>query len=266
MENQTCFVIMPIGELPTYPANHFRDVYEYLFVPAIEEAGFTPKRADDEKSSSLIQVNIIQEIINSPMAICDLSTRNPNVLFELGIRQAFDLPVVLVQEVNTPRIFDISAINTIDYRSDLLYKEVVDDRLKIRNAIEATKDKKNIVNSLIKLLNIERASYQSRDMLNPDDEIRYMMHSIMNDIRNIKNKEFIVENSIVNECHKIKFLYFRPKKKIEEMVEISQWVKERFKNEAQMFFDDLSVSIEITGEGINHINLILSEIKRVLDT
>lgn len=120
-KEKTCFVIMPIGELSSYPPNHFLEVYEDIFVPAIKAAGYVPKRADDDKSSNMIQVNIIEDIVNAPMAICDLSTRNPNVLFELGIRQAFDLPVVLVQEEGTPRIFDISNFNTYDYGKELSY-------------------------------------------------------------------------------------------------------------------------------------------------
>ena len=123
-EKEQCFVIMPISDPEGYESGHFKYVYDDIFKPAIEEAGFEPKRADDDGSSSMIQVNIIKDIIESPMAICDLSTRNPNVLFELGIRQAFDLPVVLVQEEGTPRIFDISTINTIDYRKSLKYREV----------------------------------------------------------------------------------------------------------------------------------------------
>ena len=95
--------------------------------------------ADEDKSSSMIQVSIIRDIVESPMAICDLSTRNPNVLFELGVRQAFDLPVVLVQEKDTPRIFDISTINTVDYRKNLIYREVMEDREKIVDAIKKRK-------------------------------------------------------------------------------------------------------------------------------
>ena len=263
--NKTCFVIMPIGELTTYPQNHFRHIYEDLFSPAIEEVGFMPKRADDYKSSSLIHVNVVREIIEAPMAICDLSTRNPNVLFELGIRQAFDLPVVLVQEVNTPRIFDISVINTIDYRKELIYREVLEDRIKIRNAIEATKDKNGIVNSLIKLLNIEKANNKSIDELEPNDEIKFMLHTIMKNTENMKNNDYYIDDLRKTECQNIKYTYFRPKKKIDEMVEISQWVKERFNNEAEMLFDELSVVIEIKGNGLQHSDSILSEIKRVLE-
>lgn len=180
--NNQCFVIMPISDPKEYESGHFGCVYEDIFSPAIEAAGFTPKRADDDKSSSMIQVSIIKDIIESPMAICDLSTRNPNVLFELGIRQAFDLPVVLVQEVDTPRIFDISTINTIDYRKTLRYREVLEDREKIKSAIIETKDNTKGVNSIIRLLGIESAKRKE------DIDENALLYTISNQFQSIMNR------------------------------------------------------------------------------
>lgn len=181
-ESQQCFVIMPISDPKDYEAGHFKSVYEDIFIPAIKEAGYIPKRADDDKSSSMIQVNIIQDIIESPMAICDLSSKNPNVLFELGIRQAFDLPVVLVQEEGTPRIFDISTINTIDYRKDLLYRHVIDDREKIKEAILQTRDNTKGINSIVKLLGREPAKIKE----GIDDNV--LLFTMSNQIQSIINK------------------------------------------------------------------------------
>lgn len=181
VDNQ-CFVIMPISDPKEYDLGHFKCVYEDIFIPAIKDAGFDPKRADDDKSSSMIQVSIIKDIIESPMAICDLSTRNPNVLFELGIRQAFDLPVVLVQETDTPRIFDISTINTIDYRKNLTYREVIEDREKIKKAILETKDNTKGVNSIVQLLGIEAA--KKKDGMGENT----ILYSISNQIMSIMNK------------------------------------------------------------------------------
>ena len=65
---------------------------------ASDTAGFKSVRADEVRQTNLIHLDVLQKLIESPMAICDLSSRNPNVLFELGLRQAFDKPVVLVQE------------------------------------------------------------------------------------------------------------------------------------------------------------------------
>ena len=196
MENrEKCFVIMPISDPDGYEKGHFKYVYEDVFKPAIENAGFYPKRADDDGSSSLIQVNIIRDIIEAPMAICDLSSRNPNVLFELGIRQAFDLPVVLVQEEGTPRIFDISTINTIDYRSALIYREVIEDREKISKAIKATKDNTSGVNSIIRLLEIGKAEMDNEKSPSELADIRMMLFALSNQINNLRKQNENLNNS-----------------------------------------------------------------------
>lgn len=196
MENrEKCFVIMPISDPDGYEKGHFKYVYEDVFKPAIENAGFYPKRADDDGSSSLIQVNIIRDIIEAPMAICDLSSRNPNVLFELGIRQAFDLPVVLVQEEGTPRIFDISTINTIDYRSALIYREVIEDREKISKAIKATKDNTSGVNSIIRLLEIGKAEMDNEKSTSELDDIKMMFFALSNQINNLRKQNENLNNS-----------------------------------------------------------------------
>lgn len=186
-EKKQCFVIMPIGEVDTYPEDHFKHVYEDLLYPAIKEAGYEPKRADDDKSSNMIQVSIIRDIVESPMAVCDLSTRNPNVLFELGVRQAFDLPVVLVQEKDTPRIFDISTINTVDYRKSLIYREVMEDRRKIVAAIKETKDNKKGINSIIKLLNLGKAQINDANSLSENEEINLLLYSLLNRFDKLEN-------------------------------------------------------------------------------
>lgn len=180
--NAQCFVIMPISDPKEYEVGHFRCVYEDIFTPAIEAAGYIPKRADDDKSSSMIQVGIIRDIVESPMAICDLSSRNPNVLFELGIRQAFDLPVVLVQEEGTPRIFDISTINTIDYSKALLYRNVMKDRENIKNAIMQTRDNTKGINSIVKLL--DRGPAQKTESIGEDA----LLFTMSNQIQNIINR------------------------------------------------------------------------------
>ncbi len=95
---EQCFVIMPISDPPDYESGHFRRVYEDLFEPACRNAGYHSIRADDVRETNLIHVDILKRLLESPMAICDLSTQNPNVLFELGFRQAFDKPVLLVLE------------------------------------------------------------------------------------------------------------------------------------------------------------------------
>lgn len=150
---------MPISDQSGYETGHFSRVFNDIIEPACEKAGYKAVRADQIKETNLIHLDILQKIIDSPIAICDLSSRNPNVLFELGLRQAFDKPVVLIQEQGTPQIFDITPLRYTVYRPELKYREVLEDQLKIKDAIEATvratsSEKGQGINSLVKLLSI----------------------------------------------------------------------------------------------------------------
>lgn len=215
-KNNICFVIMPIGELESYPPEHFRHVYEDLLSPAIKESGLIPKRADDERASNLIQV----DIIDAPMAICDLSSRNPNVLFELGIRQAFDLPVVLIQEEGTPRIFDISTINTVNYRNSLIYREVLEDRQKISEAIKATRDNRRGINSIIKFLEIGKANIEVGSKVSEEEEIKILLYSISNRLNEITfEKEGRIDEVMRNRCKKIEEKIHNLKNRIQSCID-----------------------------------------------
>lgn len=44
-----CFVVMPITDPEGYDKGHFTKVYEDIFKPACDAAGFKPVRADEVK-------------------------------------------------------------------------------------------------------------------------------------------------------------------------------------------------------------------------
>jgi hypothetical protein len=98
MENKGCFVVMPISDVPGYAVGHFSRVYEFLIAPACERAGYNPFRADQVNKTNYIVIDILQRLVSADMVLCDISGRNPNVLYELGIRQAFNKPSVLIKD------------------------------------------------------------------------------------------------------------------------------------------------------------------------
>lgn len=187
-ENNDCFIIMPIADHPEYNNGHFKRVYEDIFAPACRAAGYKPVRADDVAQTNLIQLDILEKLLQSPMAICDLSTRNPNVLFELGLRQAFDMPTILVQEVGTPPIFDISMFRYTTYNKALDYREVLADQHNIQKVLEETKtavsDGKS-VNSIVKLLSISQPA-KLEDSSNFGEKEYFDV--LMSEIRGIKTE------------------------------------------------------------------------------
>jgi hypothetical protein len=159
LPQKSCFVIMPFSDMEGYEPGHFGRVYEHLIRPACIAAGVDPMRGDEVKGTNYIAIDILQRILKSDIVICDLSGKNANVMYELGMRQAFDLPVVLLKDKRTERIFDIQGLRTLDYIDSLRIDSVEQDRKALTQAISATlKLEAHEVNSLVSLLGIEKAS------------------------------------------------------------------------------------------------------------
>lgn len=185
-ESNDCFVIMPIADHDGYDKGHFTKVYEDIFKPACASAGFAAVRADEVKQTNLIHLDILQKLIESPMAICDLSSRNPNVLFELGLRQAFDKPTVLVQEAGTPKIFDIAPLRYTEYRRELRYREVLEDQSMISEAIKATKvatDRGEGVNSIVRILSLSKPASLKEVSNNDSAGLLQLVRAEMSEMR-----------------------------------------------------------------------------------
>ena len=187
-----CFVIMPISDHKDYSEGHFTNVYEQIIKPAIEEAGYEPYRVDENKICDSIINKIFDAVQECPMAICDLSSRNPNVLYELGLRQAYDKPVVLIQDDKTEKIFDVSGIGTVFYKSNRLYENVISARNEIREAIIATKEGKQ--NSIVQMVNARKANISDGN-LTQNDKIEIMFNSIMSALEKEKSGASYKEGS-----------------------------------------------------------------------
>ena len=122
----TCFVIMPIStpdeRLETYHDRdlHFGHVLDHLFSPALKmcKLDVIPPVVN---GSDLIHAEIIKNLEQADLVLCDISCLNPNVFFELGIRTALDRPVAIVKDDRTKHIpFDTGSINTHTYDSSLM--------------------------------------------------------------------------------------------------------------------------------------------------
>lgn len=190
-DKEKCFVIMPISDQGDYPQGHFTKVYEQIIKPAVEDAGYSPYRVDENKISDTIINKIFDAIQECPMAICDLSNRNPNVLYELGLRQAYDKPVVLIQDDKTEKIFDVSGISTVYYKSERLYENVLNARAEIKEAILSTKDGK--MNTLVRIVKANTPDLSNIE-LSPDDKLSAKLDMIYDEIKKANNRNENAEN------------------------------------------------------------------------
>lgn len=104
-----CFVMMPY-------AHPHGDYYTKVFEPAIEKAGLTAVRADAEIfGTGKIMDQIWAGINSAKVLVAELTTRNPNVYYELGLAHALEKPVVLVSSNEDDVPFDLQHIRVIYY-------------------------------------------------------------------------------------------------------------------------------------------------------
>lgn len=139
----TCGIIMPIATMSSeYTSDHWSDV-RHILHKAIEKAGFIPRIVSDSEESTVIHGSIINNIYNDEIIVCDVSNKNANVMFELGMRLAFNKPVVIVKDDKTDYSFDTGNIQHEPYRRDLRHSTVekfIDDlSKKIMKTYEASK-------------------------------------------------------------------------------------------------------------------------------
>jgi hypothetical protein len=182
-DQKRCFVIMPISTPQSYDDEHFLRVYKHLIKPACEKADLKTTRADEVQNTNYIVIDILKRIINSDIVICDLSSKNPNVLYELGIRQAFNLPSVLIKDKQTERIFDIQGLRTYEYDEALRVDTVNEDIEELTSIIEKTIiNEDNDINSLIQLLEVQQAT------ISTDTKISEETGLILKSIRDVSQR------------------------------------------------------------------------------
>lgn len=221
-ENKDCFVIMPISDVDGYSKGHFLHVYEDIIKPSVEMTEFRPIRADEVKETNFIHLDMLKKLIDAPIAICDLSTRNPNVLFELGIRQAFDKPVVLIQEKGTPKIFDIGPLRYLEYSKEMKYHEVLKTQNELKESIEATKaaeGEHGNINSIVRLMALNSpATIPNIEGNNKEALALDVIQSQMNDMRKILEMTMMDSRRMGNKGNMFAIEYERISNKLDRVI------------------------------------------------
>lgn len=187
----TCFVIMPIADTAGYEPSHFDRVYKHLIQPACIKANFKAVRADEISNTNFIVLDILRRIVESDIAICDLSSRNPNVMYELGLRQAFNKKTVLIKDEKTTNPFDVQGFRYCSYDSALRIDNAFENVNSIAKALSSTHEADSFeVNSIVQLLKIEPAQIGDKTQLSDQNTI------ILEAIKELSNRiEKPVQNS-----------------------------------------------------------------------
>src|ERR1700756_1486434 len=98
------------------PDIDFDAIYEKAIEPAGEAGGMEGIRADEERTGGIIHKPMFERLLLCDFAVADLTTANPNVFYELGIRHAARPSTTLaIFAKNTRLPFDVNFLRALPY-------------------------------------------------------------------------------------------------------------------------------------------------------
>ena len=116
-----CFVLMPFGRKTDSSGRtiDFDEIYRQIIAPALAASGVEGIRADEEKIGGTIHKPMYERLLMCDYALADVTSANPNVYYELGIRHALrPRSTVILFAQGTCLPFDIALLRGEYYQID----------------------------------------------------------------------------------------------------------------------------------------------------
>lgn len=111
--SNACFIITPIGDDGSDERKHADAMLKHLIEPVLELEGVKAIRADKISKPGHITKQVIEHIAYCKLCITDMSFKNQNAHYELGVRHAFKLPSIQLIRKGDKIPFDVSQGRTI---------------------------------------------------------------------------------------------------------------------------------------------------------
>jgi tetratricopeptide (TPR) repeat protein len=115
-----CFVIMGFGVKTDYGSKktlNLDQTYKNIIKPSAEAAGFRCVRGDEIQDSGLIDKSMYALLLRAELVIADISTFNPNALYELGVRHAArPFSTIIIKSGGDKIPFDIDHTRIFPYK------------------------------------------------------------------------------------------------------------------------------------------------------
>ena len=113
IQDRQVFILMPFED-------NLTQIYTDIVRPAIESNNLVARRADDINTNNAIMQDIWKSICESRFIIADLTGRNANVMYELGIAHTVGKETILIHQENSGGKsanfpFDIAHFRIISY-------------------------------------------------------------------------------------------------------------------------------------------------------
>jgi tetratricopeptide (TPR) repeat protein len=141
-KKKKCFVVMGFGTKTDYATSRVLDLdktYRIIIKKAVEDAGLECIRADTVIHSGIIDKPMYELLLDADLVIADLSTSNPNAIYELGVRHALrPYTTIVIAEKQFKFPFDIHSLLVRPYEhlgTGIDAEEAEKVREELKNAI-----------------------------------------------------------------------------------------------------------------------------------
>ena len=138
---------MPFSETADeHTEEYWTKHYKHFLKPLIEECSTLEAHRSTPLRGSIVG-QIIADLVTSSVVVADLTGANPNVYWELGVRQSFRHGTILIAQNDTELPFDIKDTGTLFYDPDHL--DVDDFRNNFKAAIADCLENSNRTDSYV---------------------------------------------------------------------------------------------------------------------
>jgi hypothetical protein len=195
-----CGLIMPISPIDGCSTEHWSEIQSILKEVA-KSCGFEPNLVSDADDIGIIQKRIIQNIYSNDIVICDVSGKNPNVMFELGMRLAFDKATVIVKDDKTDYSFDTGVIEHLGYPRDLRFHKILEFKENLKKKLESTykksKEDPNYSTFLKNFGEYKIAHLQEKEITS-DKYILNAIEEIKSEFRHFRHNQMSERNMMIH--------------------------------------------------------------------
>lgn len=175
------FMVMPFADTTA------NQVYENIVKPLCVELGYEVIRADEYTTTKVIYDEIVQSIQNAAIVVVDISGKNPNVMYELGVAHALrqKSTIILTHDSIAESPFDIKHFRIIGYENSIAGAESL--KKKLRETIKSIK--KPV------LQNCSKSSDVSHEQDSSDEAERIKIEKMMNAFERLSDwqKSFLIQ-------------------------------------------------------------------------
>lgn len=117
-DSSTAFVICQIGAPGSEIRARTDELCDFVLREPLAERGLRLARADEDPRPGTVTVQIVQSIVNAKVIVADLTGRNPNVYYELGIAHSFAKPIIILVDKTSSLAFDLQGERAITIDDD----------------------------------------------------------------------------------------------------------------------------------------------------